>query len=148
MKIVLVSDTHGENSLLKEIALREYDATIFLHLGDVLDYMEAIVPFAAVKGNCDSSLFHYPPSRELTLPPGKKAFFQHHPYSEADIEERKEEGFSYLFHGHTHRREERTQNGVTILCPGSLCFPRDGEYGSYLVFECDEMGEGWSFKTT
>lgn len=146
MKIVIVSDTHGENALLKKVALKEYDATLFLHLGDALDYSEAIAPFVAVKGNCDSTLFHFPPSRELTLPSGKKVLFRHYPYLGTDVDELLKEGFSFLFHGHTHKREERVEKGVTILCPGSLSFPRDGQYGSYLVFECDEYKEKWTFK--
>lgn len=146
MKIVIVSDTHGENALLKKVALEEYDASLFLHLGDALDYSEAIAPFVAVKGNCDSTLFHYPPSRELLLPSGKKAFFRHYPYSGTDVEELRKEGFSFLFHGHTHKREESVLKVATILCPGSLSFPRDGQYGSYLVLECDESKEKWIFK--
>ena len=34
MKIVVVSDSHGNVDVLRDIALREGDADIFLHCGD------------------------------------------------------------------------------------------------------------------
>ena len=35
MKIVVISDTHGDLSALRRVALIEYDADLYLHAGDV-----------------------------------------------------------------------------------------------------------------
>lgn len=148
MKILFISDTHGSLSELKALLYKEYDADLYLHLGDVLGPSEEIAPFVAVRGNCDSSLYHYPFERELTLPSGKKMLLRHHPLScSKEAEELKERGYSYFLHGHTHKREDLLlPNGLRSLCPGSLSYPRDGEYCSYLVFKADPEGENWEFK--
>ena len=147
MKLVFISDTHGDLSLIKQVALREYDADVFLHLGDVEAYPEEISPFVAIKGNCDSSLYHYPLERCISLPSGKTMFLRHIPLTEQEAEEIAKKGFSYFIHGHTHRREDEIRGGIHHLCPGSLSKPRDGFYGSYLIMECDERGEKITFKT-
>ncbi len=147
MKIVFVSDTHGDLSLIKQVALKEYNADVFLHLGDVEAYPEEISPFVAIKGNCDSSLYHYPLERDITLPSGKTLLMRHIPLMREDTVEIVRKGFSYFVHGHTHRREDEIREGVHFLCPGSLSKPRDGFYGSYLTMECDERGEKITFKT-
>ncbi len=148
MKIVFISDTHGELSLLRKVALKEFDASIFFHLGDSECSADEIAPFCSVKGNCDSSLFHYPLSRNLLLPSGKRIFLRHIPFlAMEEYRALKGEGFSYFVHGHTHKRRETKIEGMGIYCPGSLDFPRDGNYGSYLVLEAKEVGETFLFKT-
>lgn len=147
MKIVFVSDTHGEISLLRKVVLKEFDASIYFHLGDSECSSEEIAPFVAVKGNCDSSFFHYPLSRTFTLPSSKKLFLEHHPLSQEECQKLIEEGYSYFIHGHTHKREEKEVGPLKIFCPGSLDYPRDGNYGSYLVFLADEKREQFFFKS-
>lgn len=148
MKIVFVSDTHGELSLLKEVALKEYDASVYFHLGDSECEANEIAPFCSVKGNCDSSLFHYPLSRTFVLPSGKKIFLRHHPFSSVeDYRNLEKEGFSYFIHGHTHKRREEQIGNLKVYCPGSLDYPRDGNYGSYLVLEANEEGETFQFRS-
>ena len=146
MKIVFVSDTHGELSLLRKVLLKEFDASVYFHLGDSECTHEEIAPFVAVKGNCDSSLFHYPLSRTFTLPSSKKLFLQHHPLNQEECRELAMVGYTYFVHGHTHKRQEAEVGTLKILCPGSLDFPRDGNYGSYLVLLADEEGEKFLFK--
>ena len=53
MKIIVVSDSHGNYSLLNEIYLKHFDASIFYHLGDsqLPEYM--LHSYCGVKGNCD-----------------------------------------------------------------------------------------------
>jgi len=147
MKIVFLSDTHGSLSELKNVALREYDADAYFHLGDVLATPSEILPFVAVKGNCDPSYFAYPPSRTLVLPSGKRLYMRHHPLGEEEAVGLREGGYSYFLHGHTHRREDRLlAPGLRSLCPGSPSFPRD-EIASYLVLFAFETGEAFEFKT-
>lgn len=148
MKIVFVSDTHGNLSLLHEVALKEYDASVFFHLGDSECESEEINPFCSVKGNCDSSLFHYPLARTFILPSGKKIFLRHHPYrSLKEYQSLEKDGFSYFIHGHTHKRREEQIDSLIVYCPGSLDYPRDGHYGSYLVLEANENEEAFQFRS-
>ena len=40
--------------------------------------------------------------------------------------------------GHTHRPFFEQKNGITVLNPGSLSFPRqEGRRGSYMIMEID-----------
>lgn len=34
LKIVVISDTHGDKGIIQKIALQEYDADYYFHLGD------------------------------------------------------------------------------------------------------------------
>ena len=53
MKVVVVSDSHSNVSILNEIANKNYDADIFYHLGDseLPEYL--LNRFTGVCGNCD-----------------------------------------------------------------------------------------------
>ena len=43
--------------------------------------------------------------------------------------------------GHTHKPFFERKNGLTVLNPGSLSFPRqDGRKGSYMIMEIGEDG--------
>ena len=44
--------------------------------------------------------------------------------------------------GHTHRPILEQEDGVTVLNPGSISYPRqEGRAPSYIVMELDETGE-------
>ena len=44
--------------------------------------------------------------------------------------------------GHTHRPYLSQEEGLTVLNPGSLSFPRqDGRKPTYMLMEIDENGE-------
>lgn len=44
--------------------------------------------------------------------------------------------------GHTHKPYLETKDGVTILNPGSLSYPRqEGRRPSYMIMDIDEAGE-------
>mgnify|MGYP003297992236 CR=1 FL=1 len=53
MKILLVSDTHGNNEALDKILKIHPDMDLYLHLGDSESTPELLRPFVTVKGNCD-----------------------------------------------------------------------------------------------
>ena len=43
--------------------------------------------------------------------------------------------------GHTHRPFFEDDNGIIVLNPGSLSFPRqEGRKGSYMILEMDQDG--------
>lgn len=146
MKIVFIGDNHGELSLLREVALLEYDADVFFHLGDSELLPKEIEPFVGVLGNCDHPSSLYPYERSFSLPSGKRLLMRHRPISEEEAMALSKKGYRYLFHGHTHKREERQVGGLLSFSPGSLSFPRDEQYGSYIVLLGDKEGEKVLFK--
>jgi uncharacterized protein len=147
MKIVVISDTHGDLSALRRVALIEYDADLYLHAGDVEASSGDIAPFAAVKGNCDGAFPDFP-FRYETMTPFGKLHMEHYPiYSSAMIAALKQDGVRILIHGHTHEKEEELLDGVWVFCPGSLTFPHDSDSGTYLVLDVNEKEVKSTFKT-
>jgi len=147
MKIVVISDTHGDLSALRRVALIENDADVYLHAGDVEASRGDISPFAAVKGNCDGAFPEFPFRYETETPFGK-LHMEHYPiYSSAMIAALKQQGVRIFIHGHTHEREEELVDGVWVFCPGSLTFPHDSASGTYLVLNISEKEVKPIFKT-
>ncbi len=146
MKIVFVGDNHGELSLLRKVALLEYDADVFFHLGDSELLPKEIEPFVGVQGNCDHPSSLYPYERSFSLPSGRRILMRHRPLLEEEARELYEQGYHYFFHGHTHKREEKEMGSLFSFSPGSLSFPRDEQYGSYIVLLGDKEGEKVLFK--
>jgi putative phosphoesterase len=133
MKIVIVSDTHGDLSALRRVVLIEKDAALWLHAGDVEASSGDIWPFQAVKGNCDGAFSEYPFRKVYDTPFGKLQI-EHYPiYGSAMMQALHMDGIRIFVHGHTHVREDETVEGVRVYCPGSLCLPEDNPTGTYLV---------------
>ena len=128
MKIIIASDSHGNNKALDEIVLKHPDADMYLHAGDseMDEYM--IAPFETVLGNCDH--FSNAPNRKIIDTPYGKLLIQHYPTMPDDII--KQYNIKFFVHGHTHRRENITKNGIAIICPGAIAFDRDGNDLSYM----------------
>lgn len=147
MKIVVVSDTHGDFYELKRVAMKENGANVFLHVGDSEAFeIQELSPFASVKGNCDYSLAKLPKDYYLETPYGM-LYMRHYPlFSEDDIDELKEKNIKIFIHGHTHIKESKIIDGIYILCPGSLTKPRDGS-PSYMTLEISEAEVKVEFKT-
>ena len=53
MKLLVVSDSHGDNESLEKLALIYPNMDLYLHLGDSESDEFSIKPFISVKGNCD-----------------------------------------------------------------------------------------------
>lgn len=136
MRIVVISDTHG-NFLNFELAIdQQPKADLFIFLGDCIGDLETIQEiykhkqFLFVSGNCDfgSSI----PSEGETVVSSKRIFYTHghdyhvkYTYEEAINEARRREADILLF-GHTHVPLTLYDNGLYIMNPGSLGHPREG----------------------
>lgn len=145
MKIVVISDTHGDFSELKRVAMQENGANLYLHGGDSQAFsLNDISPFASVKGNCDYGLFNCP-NEYWTITPYGKLYMRHYPLFDGDIDELKENDVKIFIHGHTHVKEFKIIDGIYILCPGSLTRPRD-DYASYMVLNVSENNVEVEFK--
>ena len=151
MRVLIVSDTHGRHTALDR-ALEEAGAIdLFIHLGDVEggeEYINAVVDCEKhmVRGNND--FFSDLPREEEFRIGSRKVFITHgHAYyvsldSEYIVEEAKARKADIVMFGHTHKPYFHQADGIIVLNPGSLSFPRqDGRKGSYVIMNADENGE-------
>ena len=142
MKLLVVSDSHGDNESLQQLALIYPHMDLYLHLGDSESDEYSIRPFISVRGNCDC----YPNFENcLIIPtPLGNIFASHSPYiSKGELEGKH---IRFFLHGHTHRRRFETIKDITYLNPGSISFSRDGFDLSYMILEINKTGFEVAFK--
>jgi len=131
MKILVVSDSHYDDETLRKIAMKHPDCDFYFHLGDSQSHKENISPFVSVKGNCDffnKEFINY----ISTITPFGKLYAEHIPFYQISIERLKKEGYKIYLHGHTHRKRNEVIDGIHIINPGSVAYPRDN-YASYCL---------------
>jgi hypothetical protein len=145
MKVLIVSDTHGRHAGIEEAIEREKPFHMLIHLGDAEGYEDYIqelagCPMEIVSGNNDH--FSQLPTEKELLIDGLRIFITHgHYYFVALNNERiRQEGLKrqadVVMFGHTHRPFISEEEGITLLNPGSLAFPRqEGRQYSYIVME-------------
>lgn len=139
MKILCVSDSHGDLGALMEIVELHPDAKLLLHMGDgtrELEELQSLYPkleYAAVQGNCDRTS-NFPPVQTMILR-GVKILMTHgHLYGVKRTlsplyELAAQRGVSLCLFGHTHQPHCERQDGIWYLNPGSISTQRGG--GSY-----------------
>lgn len=151
MRVLIVSDTHGRHAGLDRILEEAGDIDLFVHLGDVEggeEYINAVVECEkhVVRGNND---FFSDLPREEEFCIGKYRVFITHGHSyyvSLDPEYIREEGRArkadIVMFGHTHRPYFEQSDGLTVLNPGSVSFPRqEGRRGSYMIMEIGPDGK-------
>lgn len=151
MRILIVSDTHGSLRNFDIVIEREKEIDMLLHLGDVEgdnDYMEAVMncPVHIVGGNND--YFSGLPG-EIELRIGKYKVFMTHGhgyYVSMDTRRLKQaaraRGADIAMYGHTHRPNIDLEDGVKVINPGSLSYPRQsGRQATYIIMEVNTEGE-------
>lgn len=164
MKLFIASDIHGSlyytNKMLEKFV--ESKADYLVLLGDILyhgprnglpndynpkevskrlnGYKEYII---SVRGNCDSEVdqmmleFPIMEKNASIFINGKRIFLTHgHIYNDYNMPALKRG--DYLFFGHSHCSLLKKIDGVTILNPGSISFPKDGQ-NSYAIMEDDKI---------
>ena len=156
MRVLIVSDTHGRHAALDRALEEAGEVDMFIHLGDIEggeEYLDAVISCEKhmVRGNND--FFSELPREEEFFIGRYKAFITHgHAYYVSlDTEYIEEEGKArkadIVMFGHTHKPYFHQQNGMTILNPGSLSFPRqEGRKGSYMIMEIGPDGSSVSFE--
>jgi len=144
-KVLIVSDTHGENAKLMEVIKKEKPLDLLIHCGD-LGMTEAAlskmadVPTYAVQGNCD---YFYDLSLSVVFNfQGHKIFVSHGHNFRVDYGydslwyRAKELDADIAFFGHTHVPVIKEIEGITIANPGSLSRPRQvGHECTYMVMD-------------
>ncbi len=131
MRILVVSDTHGDRYALQNALWEQPDAKLVFHLGDGARELEQVQEenpdrtFFGVRGNCDSTLCSLLENREETVG-HKRIFFTHgHLWSVKFTLTRvvyaaREREADILLFGHTHTPLATYEDGLHIVNPGSL----------------------------
>ncbi len=149
MRILIVSDTHGKQTNLIA-AIRAVLPDAMLHAGDVEGQEKEIqklagCPLVMVRGNCDTGS-ELP--KEAVAELGGHRFYMVHGHEqhvkyELDtlVKRAKDNNCDIAVYGHTHKPIVTTMDGVTVVNPGSITFPRqDGHVPSFVVGSTDNAG--------
>ena len=121
MKVLIVSDTHGQDENLEETVLREAPFDYLIHCGDV----EGREIFIEALAECP-----------CTIVAGNNDFFTDLPY---DVENAQAKGCKIAMYGHTHMPLIENEDGILVINPGSLTYPRQrGRRPSYAVMQIEE----------
>ncbi len=132
MRILVVSDSHGDPLKLRRAVDQQPTAEMLFFLGDGehdLDYAGVMLPAVKVRGNCDwGSIL---PAFSVDKINGKVIYSTHghgefvkHGTSML-ISAAKERGAHIALYGHTHNPVTEYIDGVWYVNPGSM---RDGNY--------------------
>ncbi len=150
MKILIVSDTHGSNAGLEEVISENRDMDMLIHLGDVEgaeDYIRMIAgcPVHVVRGNNDY-FSDLPKEEEFDLMDYHVLITHGNAYGVTlDDSALREEAHArcadIVMYGHTHRPVFYEDEGLYVLNPGSLSYPRQkGRKRTYMIMEIGEDG--------
>ena len=135
MKILIVSDTHGQEKNLEEVLEKEEPIDALIHLGDLEggeDFISTACedcPAYLVSGNNDF-FCSLPREREITLgniqsASSPTAIIIMYLWVWRSFGGRLlSRDYQVAMFGHTHKPYLETKDGVTILNPGSLSYPR------------------------
>lgn len=149
MKILVVSDTHGDTELLHDVIFRNHSGLdLAIHLGDNLkDFNEVMMEFPniaslGVLGNCDfASMYADAKTEGCFTAENHRIFYTHgHKYNvsygiEYLASNAKFNNCDIALYGHTHIGVISECSGVKVINPGSLSRPRDNSNGSYALLE-------------
>ena len=153
MKLLVVIDTHRNDDNLKLGLSEECPLDMLIHLGDaegsehfIPDWVNPECRMEMVLGNNDF-FSRLDREREIDIA-GHKAFITHGHYygvsmgPEGLVDEAKSRGCDIAMYGHTHRPFLDVIDGVTVLNPGSLSYPRqEGRRPSYMIIHVDADGK-------
>ena len=163
MKVLIASDIHGSMFYAEELkrVIEQEKPDLIALLGDFLysgprnpvkeDYSpKAVVDILtlfrdkiiAVRGNCDADIdvdvlpFALPRQNEIVVN-NRRLVLIHG--DNMNLEALKLKKGDVLMYGHTHLPQLASVDGVTILNPGSLSFPKGGYPHTYMLLDENEV---------
>ncbi len=149
MRLVVISDSHGQGAVVDKIIRRESEAEIIIFLGDVTGDIEDFVyeytdkKFYIVSGNCD--YFSQYPYSTVAKVGGANIFITHgHTLGVKSgigglAQAAKQQNCTIALYGHTHVPDIKYVDGLYVVNPGSCARSRDGG-NSYAVIDIRENG--------
>lgn len=151
MKVIIMSDSHGNLDNVRKIMEKEKDVDQVIHLGDLIGQDAQLkricgCPVHAVRGNCDY-LSENPLSDVVEI--GKNKIFITHGHNygvdfgiDRLCSAAQENGCNIAMYGHTHVPENSVFGGIIIVNPGSVSRPRQLNHKpTYGVMKVDEEGK-------
>ena len=152
VKIVLVSDSHGDRACLKWLRETYADYDMFVHCGDSELSIEDMEGYICVMGNNDFLYGNSVPysrvlqadSHKIYVCHGHMDFLSYFHYGPM-AKKAKGLGCDLVFFGHVHQVSDTTEDGVRLLNPGSIRHNRDMTDPSYMLVHID--GESVSVET-
>ena len=150
MRVLVLSDNHRITSTIYKIIDKVQPVMIF-HLGDgegsVIELSERThLPIHAVAGNCDFGRESLPKNLVVTLGNRQILLTHGHLYGvksghERLVYEAKERGCDTVIYGHTHVPEIEEVDGVTVMNPGSIEWPKQFDMmQSFGIINVDDNG--------
>ena len=131
MRILLISDSHGNNEAVDELIAKWPNVDLYLHAGDSECHPRSIYPFRVVRGNCDYS---FDMQDELLIPTGFGNILMRHK-KEVTTKKLENNDVKVFIYGHTHVPECVKRKGVAFINPGSLAYPRSEFGATYMVLD-------------
>lgn len=153
MKIVIISDTHRKDDLFYKVVKKEAPFDLLIHAGDTEGSETFFAQTPGVTGKMhyvagNNDFFTDAPYDEIFYIGPHKVFLTHgHHYQVGISEERlldeaNAQNARIVIYGHTHRPVVREENGILVINPGSLGYPRQyGRVPSYAVLEVSDAPE-------
>lgn len=149
-KIGVISDTHGNYTVIDRCLSKAPDVDMWLHLGDLLLDAEELrlrsgKPVHAVMGNCDiiCPAFLKPIGFEtvVSVEDAKLLLVHGHMHGIGEFQNMKaayraeELGCNVLLYGHTHVSEVDAFGHLLMVNPGSPARPRQWRKPSFAILE-------------
>ncbi len=150
MKVLVVSDSHGRNDLVRKAISQEAPIDMLIHAGDVEGDLEKVLgpgrdySIRAVSGNMDWG-FGLEAALSFDMGPHKVFLTHGHhygvSYTMANLREAAEKaGADVAIFGHTHMPFMEEQNDILLLNPGSVSKPRQaGLKKTYAVIQINDQ---------
>lgn len=144
-EIIAASDTHGNNGYLEELEKCYPRADLYVHCGDLEDYASRYPDWIFVRGNNDWDT-NMPLERIVTIA-GVRIYLCHsHMFSYYNREQQlaavaKENDCKMVIFGHTHIPMVKKVDGIILINPGSMTFPRDGKPPCYAKIIIEDDGK-------
>ena len=150
MRIVVISDSHGNIDAVERIIARNPNTRIFMHLGDgerefnVMRVKDPELDLRIVAGNCDYNS-NFPMVHVIDTEFARIMCTHGHRYSVKEGTEvlrsiALDNDCSVALYGHTHRRLNSYSDGIYLMNPGSCSQPRDGKPPSYGYIDLTTAG--------
>ena len=141
MKILVISDTHGQNEIVDILYKKHPNMDAYLHAGDCCSDPSVLSPFVVVRGNCD---YYFDSNERIILDtPYGKLLMQHVP--NISYSTLKKENIKIFVHGHTHERRFQNIEGIYYVCPGSTSRERDQYSNGYCILNIEKNSVSATF---
>jgi len=134
MKILLVSDSHGNNEALDKLTKLHPDMDLYLHLGDSESTPESLHPFITVRGNCD---YFSTADDKFMINTEVGYLFATHKPQVFPSNFLRDNNIKIVCNGHTHKRKFEIIDNIVYINPGSISYARDGHDLSYAILKIE-----------